>query len=68
MKEITKSAEVEVAVESLSETRSTHFASADLKQQGIVIVARRDGRIVRRGLGAPAWEIIIDDIKDAKKS
>ena len=41
---------------------------ADLKQQGIVIVARRDGRIVRRGLGAPAWEIIIDDIKDAKKS
>ena len=26
--------EVEVAVESLSETRSTHFASADLKQEG----------------------------------
>ena len=26
--------EVEVAVESLSETRSTHFASADLRQQG----------------------------------
>ena len=26
--------EVEIAVESLSETRSTHFASADLKQQG----------------------------------
>ena len=39
-----------------------------LKQQGFVIVARRDGKIVRRGLGAPAWDMIIEDLQSKAES
>jgi hypothetical protein len=35
---------------------------AELEAQGIVIVASRDGKIVRRGLGVPAWEMVVADL------
>eukprot|EP00614_Pseudopedinella_elastica_P031650 CAMPEP_0172616132 /NCGR_PEP_ID=MMETSP1068-20121228/62728_1 /TAXON_ID=35684 /ORGANISM="Pseudopedinella elastica, Strain CCMP716" /LENGTH=286 /DNA_ID=CAMNT_0013421469 /DNA_START=153 /DNA_END=1013 /DNA_ORIENTATION=+ len=36
---------------------------AEIKSQGIVIVADRQGKIVRRGLGAPEWGMVIEDLK-----
>lgn len=35
-----------------------------IKDAGIVIVVRRDGKIVRRGLGVPAWEMVISDLRE----
>lgn len=41
---------------------------ADLAAQGIVIVANKEGKIVRRGLGVPKWEIVISDLSMKKEA
>jgi len=43
-------------------------SAEELASQGIVIVLNREGKIVRRGLGAPEWELVInEDLKDKSK-
>ena len=34
----------------------------ELWDQGVVVVASKDGRIVRRGLGMPAWDLIAREL------
>mmetsp|Transcript_8214 Transcript_8214/g.21120 ORF Transcript_8214/g.21120 Transcript_8214/m.21120 type:complete len:112 (-) Transcript_8214:338-673(-) len=37
-------------------------AATALRDTGIVIVVKKSGKIVRRGLGVPAWDMIIADL------
>lgn len=35
--------------------------------EGIVMLVSKDGKVLRRGLGIPKWEMIRDDIIPPKK-
>jgi len=42
--------------------RQSKATRASIRDQGIVVVMNRKGQIVRRGLGVPAWSVVIDDV------
>lgn len=40
--------------------------STVIREQGIVLVVRNDGKVVRRGLGVPDWNMVRKDVKPAQ--
>mmetsp|Transcript_22082 Transcript_22082/g.28597 ORF Transcript_22082/g.28597 Transcript_22082/m.28597 type:complete len:203 (+) Transcript_22082:582-1190(+) len=39
-----------------------------VRKQGIVLVLRNDGKIIRRGLGVPIWKQVLDELEGRKSS
>ena len=37
---------------------------ADIVKKGIVIAVKRNGKVLRRGVGIPPWKIIAEDLQE----
>ena len=37
---------------------------ADIVSKGLVIAVKRNGKVVRRGVGLPPWKQVVDEMQD----
>ena len=40
----------------------------DIVKKGIVVALKRNGKVLRRGVGIPPWKIIAEDLQDKIKT
>jgi hypothetical protein len=39
----------------------------DIESKGLVIAVKRNGKVVRRGVGLPPWKQVVDEFQDKPK-